>query len=161
MGYSALLNELKRNKNNKLYGKKQVIDWLARDYTHEVTLTFPYEPKNRWYCEKTFKKYQLHLNDRCFKHNKGQYLESKIIMAVFLEGEITNKRLHYHCAMTCPMHMDYYYFERRIKKTWADTLRNPSTRVVVKPYTNKGWLSYSTKEISLLHTDAVSEHTSL
>ena len=156
----ALLEELQRNKETKASNLANVQKWLIGDsgisFTHEVTLTFPLDPKHDYIAEKIYGIFKDRLIDRCYKKKAKEDIK----MAVILEGEISYKRLHYHCAMRCPEHMTSDYFSRRILKTWHDTVRNNSARVVIKPYTNEGWIDYITKEFNSLSTSTISEHTS-
>jgi hypothetical protein len=155
-----LLDELHKNKDDKFKLRNEVIQWQTQngnDYTHEVTLTFPINPSNRWHAESLFKTFKFRLIDRCLKFKQNQNIK----MAVYLEGEISNKLFHYHCAMRCPAHMTYDYFSRRIFKTWQDTVKANNARVKIKKYTDSGWLSYCSKEINMSNTDVVSEHNSL
>lgn len=153
----TLFTELQRNKENKIKERETLKQWLigTGEYTHEVTFTFPFAPQHAETCEKIYGVFKDRLNDRCFKKIEQQDIE----MAVVLEGEISNKRLHYHCAMRCPKHMTDDYFTRRIAKTWCDTVNSKYARVVIKKYTNDGWVGYITKEFDSRNTTVVSEHT--
>lgn len=153
----TLLAEFQQNKENKIKERETLKQWLIGDgeYTHEVTLTFPFNPKHTEICEKIYGVFKNRLAERCYKKMQQQDIE----MAVVLEGEISNKRLHYHCAMRCPKHMTDDYFARRIAKTWCDVVNNKYARVVIKKYTNDRWIGYMTKEFSSSNTIVVSEHT--
>ena len=53
----VLIDKLNKNRQQLIEFKKQIIEWQmggCEDYTHEVTLTFPHQPKDRWHAEKTF-----------------------------------------------------------------------------------------------------------
>jgi len=151
-----LEKQLHENLKKKKSIKQAVIDFQVQkgdDYTHEVTLTFPKQPKTRWYAEKDYAKFQKFLIERCYKRKDKE----RIKMAVMLEGELKDN-LHYHCALRCPKHMSNAKFANRIAKTWKDVVGNKSARVKIKKYTDKGWLSYSAKEVSFNNTDVFSEN---
>ena len=156
MGFT-LFAELQRNKENKINERETLKQWLIGDgkYTHEVTLTFPFNPKRTDIAEKIYGVFKSRLNERCFKKMEQQDIE----MAVILEGEISNKRLHYHCSMTKPKHMTSERFSSRIAKTWCDVVNSKYARVVIKKYTDDGWDDYITKEFDSRNTTVVSEHT--
>lgn len=154
-----LLAELERNRNKWIEDKKTVVEWLVSDgddYTHEATLTFPVAPRDRWGAEKQLCRFVSILTDRCYRKRAGE-----IKIAALLEGQYSNKQLHYHCALRCPKHMSLGYFSYRIDTVWKDCVRNESARVCIKRYTDCGWLSYGNKEFTRHHTDVVSEHTNL
>ena len=153
----ALFAELERNKGNKIKERETVKQWLSGNtkYTHEVTLSFPFDPKYTEVAEKKYGIFKERLEERCFK----KIDKDDIKMAVVLEGVISNKRLHYHCAMHCPKHMTDDYFTRRIAKTWCDVVNSKYARVAIKKYTNDRWIGYMTKEFSSSNTIVISEHT--
>lgn len=156
----ALLAELERNKEKKVEEREIVKQWLIGasttvDYTHEVTLTFPFDPKHTDTAEKMYDAFKNRLNERCFKRRDIENIK----MAVVLEGEISGKRLHYHCAMRCPKHMTDDYFIRRIHKAWCDVVGSKYARTEIKKYTNSGWGDYLLKEFDSRNTTVVSEHT--
>jgi len=153
----ALFEELQRNKENKIKEREALKQWLIGngEYTHEVTLTFPSDLKYIEFCEKQYGVFVYRLTGRCYRNREPQDIK----MAVILEGEISNKRLHYHCAMRCPKHMTYDCFARRIDKTWCDVVGSEYARVVINKYTNDRWIGYITKEFDSRNTTVVSEHT--
>ena len=155
-----LLAKLQKNKEKKVEERKIIKQWLigsstAANYTHEVTLTFPFDPKHIDTAEKMYGIFKKRLNERCFKRRGIENIK----MAVVLEGEISGKRLHYHCAMRCPHHMTNDYFIRRIHKTWCDVVRSKYARVETKNYTNSEWGDYLLKEFDSRNTSVISEHT--
>lgn len=153
----ALLAELEKNKLKKKNERELVKKWLMGNsgFTHEVTLTFPFNPKHAEICEKLYGEFKRRLKERCFKKIGQQDIK----MAVVLEGEISDKRLHYHCALKCPKHMTHDYFSRRIVKTWCDVVQNKYARVKIKDYTDDGWVEYLVKEFDSHNTSVISEHT--
>jgi hypothetical protein len=161
--YFEVLNELDKNQQKKNAAQADVADWLvgkSDDYTHEVTLTFPFEPKNMAQAEKFFGTFIKYLNNRCFRTRSKANPDKRIKIAATLEGEVSSKKLHYHCSVRKPDHMLYPQFASLVEKTWKRVVGRDYVQIKIKPYTDSGWLRYSTKEISALHTSAVSEHCS-
>ena len=100
--YLTLLAEFNKNKEIKIKERETLKQWLTGncEFTHEVTLTFPFDPKHTDIAEKTYGIFKERLVKRCFKKREKEDIK----MAVVLEGKISGKRLHYHCAMSSPMH---------------------------------------------------------
>lgn len=156
----TLLAELQKNKDKKVAEREIASKWLigassTTAFTHEITLTFPLVPKHTYEAEKMYGIFKKRLNDRCFKKRDVESIK----MAVVLEGEISNKRLHYHCAISRPKHMTDDYFQRYINKTWCDVVGSKYARVEINKYTNDRWISYMTKEFDSRNTSVISEHT--
>lgn len=159
MGNAVILNELQKSKNKKLKDQQKIIDWFTtdcNDYTHAVTLTFPFEMTNADIAEIYYGRFKKYINERCFRRPKTD--SDKIKMAVILEGAKFNKHLHYHCAMRCPTKLTEYDFSYRISKVWRHTVKNKIAHVDIQPYSNNGWIEYCTKEISATHTEGISIH---
>jgi len=154
------LAELQKNIDKKVNERKVVKQWLigastTADFTHEVTLTFPFDPKHTETAEKMYGIFKKRLKDRCYRKKE----KKDINMAVVLEGEISGKRLHYHCAMSCPKHMSNGNFSYRIQSTWQDVVKSEYTRICFNKYTNDRWIGYMTKELDSRNTSVISEHT--
>ena len=155
-----LLAELQKNKERKVMEREIVKQWLIGDsttvgFTHEITLTFPFDPKHTETAEKMYGIFKKRLHDRCFKKRVAEDIK----MAVVLEGELRGKRLHYHCAISCPKHMSNGRFSHRVHSTWQDVVNNEYVSICINKYTNNGWIGYMTKELDSRNTSVISEHT--
>ena len=159
MGNAVIFNEFQKRQRNKLKEQQRIVDWLTtdcNDYTHAVTLTFPFELSNTDIAEHYYGRFKKYVNERCFRRPKSDL--DKIKMAVILEGIRFNKHLHYHCAMRCPTKLTDKEFSQRIAKMWRHTVKNEMTHVDIQHYSNSGWIEYCAKEISAVHTEGISIH---
>jgi hypothetical protein len=153
-----LENTLRKNMQADAALRETVADWLvgeSDDYTHSVTPTFPYEPRDSDEAERILGRFKKYLNKECFRRPKTP--DAHVKMAVVQEGQRFAKRIHYHCAMRKPDKFTNREFERRIKKAWRNAVRNYKARIDIQPYA-KGWLPYITKEVSRTNTSGISQH---
>jgi hypothetical protein len=107
-------------------------------YANETKIT----PEQAW---KQFEYFCKHLNRKIYGHAAKRKKQSLIILPV-LEGEISGKHLHFHCAIGC-IDKSYNFEELKtiINAAWRKqkwTYNNPT----VKQYEDSGWIEYMCKE---------------
>jgi len=104
-----------------------------------------------WIQWEDFSKY---LN-RLVYRSAGKKGRKALIILPILEGELSNKHLHFHCAIGCID--EEYSFEKLkiiINSAWRKqklTYKNP----YVVPYRNNGWIGYISKESVRLDLNSV------
>jgi hypothetical protein len=143
---------------------EQYADWLIANTTHcnfdlATTLTFERQPKNIDDAEEKFRQFLHRLNRHCYKTKYTRFKSAHISIVTTIEGSISGKNLHYHCAIQIPK--DYVTeneFKALIKKDWNEVSDSKWQHIHFEDYIDKGWINYMCKEIKDKNTLAISKH---
>jgi hypothetical protein len=100
-------------------------------------------PEQAW---RQFEYFCKYLNRLVYGEHTSKRGKKSLVILPVLEGEVSGKHLHFHCAIGCT-DKSYSFEELKIiintawrKQKW--TYNNPT----VKPYKDNGWISYMCKE---------------
>ena len=139
--------------------QQQIAEWLnggEDDYTHAVTLTFPFAIKDELDADRYIEKFTKYLNKKCFRRAKCNADRLKI--AIVLEGINSKEHIHVHCAIRSPNKFTFKVFETIIKITWRKTVKNNEAVSDVKQYEDNGWIGYCTKQLTKTKTNGISQY---
>ena len=155
--------------NNEIALRKATIEWMlqqADSYTHAVTLTLkPYrtaltkngevrEALTKDNASANMRHFISRLNASLFgnaakRHGKG------ITILATIEGEATNKLLHYHCAIgNFPNTNTEKEIRNKIKAAWEQTAFG-NEQIDIQRIHTTDWLNYMGKEVGLRNADVV------
>jgi hypothetical protein len=154
-----LEQDLRLYKEKKLELQKDAAKWLSGvedDYTHAVTLTFPFIVKDELEADRYIGKFAKHLNKKCFRRAKCD--ADKLKMAIVFEGINRKQHIHAHCAIRSPSKFDFGVFESLIKIAWGEAVKSNQAISDVKEYKNNGWIGYCTKQLTITKTSGISQH---
>lgn len=133
--------------------------------THAVTLTF--DIRHLW---RTVNKHQiavtlkdtavidlLHQSMKYFKWKLEKSLygnkRGKIFFVPVIEGLSNGQNPHYHCFLGVSEDR-LEVVEEKVKFIWSKTLFG-GDQIVVKPYRNRGWVSYTMKSAAFLNRESI------
>ena len=155
--------------NNEIALQKATMEWMlqkADSYTHALTLTLkPYrtvltergeirEALTKDNASANMRHFINRLNASLYGNAAKRYGKSITILAT-VEGEATNKLLHYHCAIgNLPDTLNEQTIHCKIKAAWEQT-NFGNQQVNIQRMQTSGWLGYMSKEVGLHNTDVV------
>lgn len=155
--------------NNEIALRNATLEWMlqqADSYTHAVTLTLkPYrstltkngevrEALTKDSASANMRHFINRLNVSLYGNAAKRYGKGITILAT-IEGEATNKLLHYHCAIgNLPDTNTDKEIQSKIKAAWEQTAFGNEQIDIQRMQTN-GWLSYMGKEVGLRNADVV------
>ena len=151
--------ELQKNKDKIVELQNQTAQWLggdSDDYTHAVTLTFPFAVKDELDADRYIGKFTKYLNKKCFR--RALINDDKLKIAVVFEGVNRKEHIHAHCAIRSPSKFTFKVFEALIKITWRKVVKNNEAVSDVKQYENNGWIGYCTKQLTTTKTNGISQY---
>lgn len=154
-----LEQELLSNHVKRKEVQQEIEKWLGGmedDYTHAVTLTFPFDIKDELEAENYIAKFTKYLNKRCCRRVRCD--ADKVKIAIVFEGVNSNDRIHVHCAIRSPEKLTYKVFGSLIKYSWRKSVKNKQAKTDVKQYNNNGWLGYITKQFTTTKTNGISQY---
>ena len=110
--------------------------------THGLPFRQQLTPTIAW---QTFAKFQHNLNRQIFRNAARRYGNTLLLMPM-LEGERSQKLLHFHCAIgDVPDWVTAPRFGKHVSAAWRHT-EFGNEQIDVQPY-RVGWLGYMTKEL--------------
>ena len=155
--------------NNEIALQKATMEWMlqkADSYTHALTLTLkPYrtvltargeirEALTKDNASANMRHFINRLNVSLYGNAVKRYGKSITILAT-VEGEATNKLLHYHCAIgNLPDTLNEQAIRSKIIAAWEQT-NFGNQQVNIQRMQTSGWLGYMSKEVGLYNTDVV------
>jgi hypothetical protein len=103
-------------------------------------------------CKKNFEFFIKRLNRAMYGNACYRYGKELLIIPI-IEGQYQDGRLHFHCGIGIPNDRKYGA-DQKILKAWRGT---PLAGFIndVKPYKNKGWLSYISKQAVYLDRESI------
>lgn len=145
------------------------IEWMVQHkdaFTYAVTLTLKsyrrlendrgqaVEQLTHLEAKRTFGYFKKRLNIALFGKAAKRYDRSFSVIPV-LEGQGTNKRLHYHCAIgNLPAGLTIESFKAKVQEAWSNTPFGYD-EIDVKPIDSADWFAYMGKEIGIKNADVL------
>jgi len=155
--------------NNEIALRNATLDWMlqqADSYTHAITLTLkPYrvvqtergemrEALTKDNAKANMRHFINRVNNSMYGNAAKRYGKGISILAV-IEGEATNKQLHYHCAIgNLPTTLNEQAIQSKITSAWHQTAFG-NEQVHIQRMQTSGWLNYLGKEVGLHGADVV------
>lgn len=149
--------------------KLAVLQWmlqLGEGYTHAVTLTLkPYrsilterglirESLTHYSAQSNMRHFINRLNASVYGNTAKRYGRS-ITLQPMLEGEATNKLLHYHCAVgNFPQTLSQDAITKKIESAWHQTAFG-NKQVHVRPIYSNGWQHYINEDVGYKNADVL------
>lgn len=148
--------------------RKASIEWMNQNkslFTHAVTLTLkPYrviqsergrtvQKLSHIEAKQTLRFFLKRLNIALFR--KAARFGKSVHVVPVLEGQVTNKLLHYHCAVgNIPQDMDASILKLLICDAWAKTPFG-NKQADIQLINSTAWFAYMGKEIGINDADVV------
>ena len=139
--------------------QNEIVQWFNRgedDYTHAVTLTFPFLVNDELEADRYIGKFSKFLNKKC--HRRAQNDKDKLKMAVVIEGVYSKENIHVHCAIRSPNKFTFKIFEALIKEAWRKSVNNNESVSFVREYNDIGWIEYFSKQLTETKTNGISQY---
>jgi hypothetical protein len=138
--------------------KRQVISQFGNmscNFDLAATLTFAEEPTDVAEAEQDFRHFMNRLNRSAFGNNwtrkAKHHADNRVAVIPVHENGYGRKRLHYHCAIGTPEHLNKEKFSMTIELLWSELHKGSEKHNEVKEiYSLNGWLQYILKEVNLL-----------
>jgi len=139
--------------------QNEITQWMngdEDDYTHAVTLTFPFLVNDELEADRYIGKFSKFLNKKC--HRRAKNDNEKLKMAVVIEGVNSIENIHAHCAIRSPNKFTFEIFEALIKDAWRKSVNNNEAVSDVQQYNDNGWIEYFTKQLTETKTNGISQY---